>query len=417
MKRNEYRLIVENWNSFLREEEERIIGEKLLIESFLLNEINIKKLATNLKKKLNNPYISVPALVLFVAAKSANATPSEIAEDPSSIPGNNKTIEAFFDNASDNNIKKIIKGAEVIDGSLTVSDTQVNRLVTTIFFRTGSGRGSGSGITLSGEIMGRTISLEEQNVINLLELFDNNPDAFKKAIKDVKNQALLCSFGYCYGEWKEDGKNRYELYSPLGHTFMEMSGNSYSTGIDPIPKGKAVEIHTKNNNPPLDDYIKKLRSQYQPLLTNESELVRDFGKSLNELVTMYQLGWKAANTEKIKKASENIPALLETFKKAKDFGFKGSLMESFEKCIQQNEEAFIKGLKKSYSESISILLESGRLTQKSARGILKRLENVKTGEIEEIGEILDDIERGFLVKIFGTADDYNSIEQQIEEES
>lgn len=417
MNRNDYRLIVENWNSFLREEEKRIISEKLLIESFLLNEINIKKLATNLKKKLNNPYISVPALVLFVAAKSANAAPLAIAQDPSNIPGNNEKIVSFFDNASNENIEEYLKGAEAINGSLTVSDTQVDKLVTTIFLSTGSGRGSGSGITLSGEIMGRTISLEEQNVINLLKLFDNNPGDFKKAIKDVKNQALLCSFGYCYGEWKEDGKNRYELYSPLGHTFMEMSGDSYATGIDPIPKGKAVEIHTKNNNPPLDDYIKKLRSQYQPLLTKKSAKVRAFGKSLNELVIMYQLGWKAANQEKIKKASESIPALLKTFKKAKDSGFKSDLMESFEKCIQRNEKAFIEGLKKSFSKSISILLESERLTQKSAREILERLKNVKTGEIEKIGEILDDTAKGFLVKIFGTSDNYNSIERQIEAES
>jgi hypothetical protein len=417
MKRNDYKLLVENWNSYLVKEEKRIINENLLIESFLLKEFNIKKFATKLKNKLNNPYISVPALVLFVGAKLANATPLEIAENPKLMPGDNVKIAAFFDGASNENIAEYVEGAQAVGGSLIVSDTQVDKLVATIFLSTGSGKGSDSGTTQSGEIMGRTISLEEQNVINLLKLFDNNPDAFKEAIKDVKNQALLCSFGYCYGEWKEDGKNRYELYSPLGYTFIEMKGDNHATGVDPVPKGKAVEIHTKNNRPPKDDYIKKLKAQYQPLLSKKSAKVRKFGESLNQLVIMYQLGWKAAVRKKIEKAEKSIPKLIETFKSDKGPNFKGDLMNSFENCVQQNEKAYIEGLKESYRSSISILLESNRLTAKSARLILGKLEKMKSiSDILIIGEINDDISRGFLIKIFGGID-FDDIERQINDES
>jgi hypothetical protein len=416
MKRNEYRLLVENWNSYLVKEEKRMLNEKLLIESFLLNEFNIKKFATNLKNKLNNPYVSVPALVLFLAAKSANATPLEIAKDPSRIPGNNSQVSQFFDGSSESDLEEYTACANVLDGSITAE--KENELVTTIFYSTGSGGGSGSGTIQSGEILGRTISSEEQNVINLLKLFDNNPEAFKEAIKDVKNQALLCSFGYCYGEWKEDGKNKYELYSPLGYTFMEMTGDSYATGVDPIPKGKAVEIHTKNNNPPKDDYIKKLRSQYRPLLSNKSAKAQAFGKSLNQLDIMYQLSWKAALDGKIKEASKSMPDLIATFKRARDSkDFKGDLVTSFEDCVEKNEIAFIKGLKKSYLDSISILSESGRLTQKSAREISENLDSIE--EISDIGKLEDineDIVSGFLINIFGTADRVE-VRKQLEEES
>lgn len=66
MKRNEYRLLVENWNNFLIEEEVRLKRNALLSESIRLNENKLKRIAKRLS-------VALPTLVLALSAVAGNA--------------------------------------------------------------------------------------------------------------------------------------------------------------------------------------------------------------------------------------------------------------------------------------------------------------------------------------------------------
>ena len=70
MKRQEYKLLMESWNTFLIEEEKRLINEQMLVESVLLNENIMKKLrnAKGLHKALNT--LAVVCMLSGIAEKS-----------------------------------------------------------------------------------------------------------------------------------------------------------------------------------------------------------------------------------------------------------------------------------------------------------------------------------------------------------
>lgn len=383
MKRNEYKLLVENWNNYLLQEEKRLMHENMLIESFLLNEINIKKLATKLKT-------SVPALVLFLAAKAANASPGEVADDPSLLgSGVNSGVEKIVNDVGEEDIDN----AEALAGSLTTAGA--NRLVGTIVYGTGQGEGdynlgTRSG-TISGEIAGRTISQQEQEVISLLKLFDNDEKAFLKAIKNDKNKSLLCSYGYCFSQWKEKNANKYSLFSSLGYEFKDNA-----SGVDEIPKGKAVSLHNRLYSPPSDDYIKNLTSRYQKLSRYEDKKLKSWGMLTNKIVKGYKQAWQAARKAKIQKASETFPKLFKAITSGEN------ITNLYDENVTKNHEAWFSGLKSSWIKTIEDMQEEGFLSSNNVRSLVNRINN--TSGIEDLEEIFDEINKLGLENIFGTGD-------------
>ena len=82
MKRNEYRLLVENWNNFLIEEEARLKKNALLSESIILNENKLKKIAKSLS-------VTLPTLILALSM-SAFANSGNAQDIPSEAQGANR---------------------------------------------------------------------------------------------------------------------------------------------------------------------------------------------------------------------------------------------------------------------------------------------------------------------------------------
>ena len=74
MKRQEYKLLVENWNNFLIEEEKKIVDQQLIVEAVLLNETILSKIRGMKKTKK-----AIYTLVLL--AKLAGMTPEAYAEE------------------------------------------------------------------------------------------------------------------------------------------------------------------------------------------------------------------------------------------------------------------------------------------------------------------------------------------------
>ena len=83
MKRQEYKLLVENWNNFLIEEEKKIIDQQLMVEALLLNESILSKIR-GMKKTTKAIY----TLVLF--AKLVGMTPEAAAKQMNTGKMNNE---------------------------------------------------------------------------------------------------------------------------------------------------------------------------------------------------------------------------------------------------------------------------------------------------------------------------------------
>tara|TARA_Y100000592_G_C5471195_1_gene319627 strand:+ start:188 stop:529 length:342 start_codon:yes stop_codon:yes gene_type:complete len=75
MRRQEYINLVNDWNTFLLKEDKRLLNEQLLIESILLNEVNVLDLARRIGT-------STAGLLVFFAAHLAQATPEKVVSNP-----------------------------------------------------------------------------------------------------------------------------------------------------------------------------------------------------------------------------------------------------------------------------------------------------------------------------------------------
>lgn len=112
MNRQEYIELVNDWNNFILKEEKKFLNERLLVESIILNENKLKKLASKAG-------ISSIAMLIALASSVSGATPKEVINDTDRVgahlsPVIVKAIEGIK-NASDN----LERETESAEGYLT----------------------------------------------------------------------------------------------------------------------------------------------------------------------------------------------------------------------------------------------------------------------------------------------------------
>lgn len=89
MKRSEYRQLVENWNSFLFEEETRLKRNALLNEAILLNELNVSKYI----KKLKRAGMTGATIALAVTAFANDVSAEAVQNNPGQYVSGQKMTE------------------------------------------------------------------------------------------------------------------------------------------------------------------------------------------------------------------------------------------------------------------------------------------------------------------------------------
>lgn len=423
MRRQEYIELVNDWNGFLLKEEKRLLNEQLLIESILLNEVNV----LNLAKRIGT---SSAGLLVFFAAHLAQATPDQVVSNPDEMRRIPATMAAKINSIPDEEKNKVAQEANKITEKATEkfgeitgrynSETGVSELVTLVGKLTDVGNTDEFGISYDGpssmKVLGRTISAQEQEVIDLLTLFDTNEKAFKKEMKKSKNISLLCSYGYCYTEWMHRGEKHYQLISPIyisPDNIGEMGIRKGPTGTEAIQQGSAVEFHNKSNSVLNDSRVKKMTREIQKASSSNKPEMRQWAKAMNEFLLMYQKSHQKGQNEKIKRASETFPEMFERLRQIdsmspeqrKKTGAK--IIKTWEKTVVLNQQAQWEGIVEGYIEGVNNLFEKGHITEEHKNSLTQGLARVKAAGVRAGAELLDmhqAIQDAIFYKIYGTND-------------